>query len=143
MTKDLDANMDEEITIPAQHEAIPRVVEFVSSYAREAAFKDERIDRIRLGLEEALGNIIRFACPEGSEEIKVTCAAHEMGAILLNIIDTGMPFNMLVMSAFPEVAEVGPDQIPSTKAMKRAVRDIEYRRDGAERKNILAWVISQ
>ena len=78
-------------------------MEFVSAYAREMAFGEERIGEIRLALEETLGNIIRFACPIGAEEIRITAEAHEMGAIVLNISDTGMPFNMLAMSAFPEM----------------------------------------
>ena len=63
--------------------------------------------------------------------------------ILLNITDTGIPFNMLAMSAFPEMTEVDEGQMPSTGKMKKAIKDVEYRRDGAERKNILAWVISK
>jgi len=143
MRKPLDAEISEEIVVAARTDSVPKVVEFVSAYAREMAFGEERIDQIRLALEEALANIICFACPQGSEEIRVTCGAHEMGAILLNIIDTGIPFNMLVMSAFPETTDGGAGQIPSTGRMKRAIKDVEYRRDGAERKNILAWVISK
>jgi anti-sigma regulatory factor (Ser/Thr protein kinase) len=143
MRKALDSEMSEEIVVPARTDSVTKAVEFVSVYARGAAFTDERIGEVRLALEEALGNIIGFACPQGSEEIRITCRAHEMGALLLNITDTGIPFNMLVMSAFPEIAGVGADQIPSTGRMKKAIRDVEYRRDGAGRKNILAWVISR
>ncbi len=143
MRKPLDSEMGEEIVVPARTDSVPKVAEFVSAYARELVFGEERIGQIRLALEEALGNIIRFACPQGSEEIRVACRAHEMGAILLNITDTGIPFNMLVMSAFPEIADASADQIPTTSRMKKAIRDVEYRRDGAGRKNILAWVISK
>jgi anti-sigma regulatory factor (Ser/Thr protein kinase) len=142
MREDLGKEMHEEITVRAAVQSVPRIVEFVSAYARGMAFTDERIGRITLALEEALGNIIRFACPSGTEEITVTCRAHEMGSIVLNIIDTGEPFNMLLVSTFPEVAG-SERETPSTKVMKRHIKDVEYRRDGANRKNILAWVVSR
>ena len=68
-----------------------------------------------------------------------------MGALVVNIVDSGVPFNMLVVSTFPEVAGGSPDpaDLPSTKIMKKVVKDIEYRRDGDNRKNILAWVVSK
>ncbi len=143
MKKPLDGEIEKEISLPARPDAIPRVVEFVSSHARDMAFEEKRIGEIGLALEEALGNILRFACPQGTEGIKVTCDGNDMGALLVTIADSGVPFNMLVMSAFPEIMGEGlrPEDMPATKAMKRVVRDIEYRRDGANRTNILAWVV--
>ena len=91
MREDPGKEMHEEITVRAAGESIPRLVEFVSAYAREMAFTEERVGRIASALEEALGNIVRFACPSGAEEITVTCRAHETGAIVVNIIDTGEP----------------------------------------------------
>lgn len=135
--------LKEEIVLPARTDAMPKAVEFVCAYAREMAFSDERIGEIRLALEETLGNIIRFACPTGSEEITIKAGAHEMGPVLLNIIDNGKPFNMLVLSAFPEFLGESKDEMPPTTRMRKLIRDIEYRRDGAEEKNILAWVISK
>ena len=132
-----------EIKRPAQPEAVPGIIEFVCSYARDMAFGEKRIEDLRLALEETLGNILRFACPQGTEEISVTCDANDMGALLVNIVDSGVPFNMLVMSAFPETLGDSQRQgeLPPTKAMKRAVKDIEYRRDGERKTNILAWVV--
>jgi len=145
MRKSLDAEIPDEITVPARPDAILRLLDFVSAHAREMAFDEKRIEHIGLALREALDNIVRFSCPTGQEEIKITCGAHEMGALLVNIVDTGVPFNMLVLSAFPEI--VGdcptPHEIPSTRMMKKVVKDIEYRRDGDSRTNILAWVVSK
>jgi hypothetical protein len=63
-------------------------------------------------------------------------------AIVITIVDSGVPFNMLVMSTFPEAFD-DPGEIPSTKKMKKAIKDVEYRRDGDEKKNILSWVVSK
>ncbi len=145
MKKPFDEKIRHEVTVKARQDAIPRVIEFVSSFAREMVFDEKRIGEIGLALEEALGNIVRFACPTGDEEIRVSCGAHEMGALLVDIVDSGAPFNMLVVSTFPEVVADSADStaIPSTRVMKRVVRNIEYRRDGGEKTNILAWVVSK
>jgi anti-sigma regulatory factor (Ser/Thr protein kinase) len=142
MKKSLDEEIRHEVTVAARLESIPHLVDFVSSYAREMAFEDAKIEQIQRALEETLGNIVRFACPKGDEEIRVTCAAHEMGALVVDIVDSGMPFNMLVMSTFPEIAGESAD-LPSTKTMKKVVKNIEYRRDGDNKTNILAWIVSK
>jgi anti-sigma regulatory factor (Ser/Thr protein kinase) len=145
MKRPLDEEMGRQITVAARRDAIPRIVEFVASYASEMAFEGKRIKDIGQALEEALNNIIRFACPSGNEELRVRCDAHEMGALLVDIVDSGAPFNMLVASTFPEVAadSASPTVAPSTRIMKRVVKDIEYRRDGDNKTNILAWVVSK
>jgi anti-sigma regulatory factor (Ser/Thr protein kinase) len=138
----LNEDVSSSMAVPAHAESIPGLIDFVASYAREMVFEEKRIEQIRLALKEALENIVRFACPTGSEEIKITCDAHEMGALLVNIADTGVPFNMLALSSFPEIAGDSPtEEIPSTRMMKKVVKDIEYRRDGDGRRNILAWAV--
>ena len=143
--KPLDDESRSEITKPAKPESVAALIDFVASYAQEMMFDDKRIAQVRLALEETLGNIIRFACPAGNETITMSCDAHEMGALLLDIVDSGEPYNMLVISTFPEVAAHSDDPtcIPSTKAIKRYIKNIEYRRDGENRTNILACVISK
>jgi serine/threonine-protein kinase RsbW len=143
MKKSLDEKVPAEITVPATSEGIQTIIDFVSSHALEMVFEQKRVDQISQALQEALGNIVRFACPEGTEQIKVTCSAHEMGALLVDIVDSGVPFNMLVVSTFPETADdyADPASIPSTKLMKRFIKNIEYRRDGENKANILAWVV--
>ena len=145
MKRPFDEEIPHEVAVAARPQSLPKLVDFVSAHAREMAFGDKRIDEIGLALEEALGNIVRFACPTGKEEIRVSCDAHEMGALIVNIVDSGVPFNMLVLSTFPEVAGDPSDQacLPSTRIMKKFVKDIEYRRDGDNKTNILSWVLSK
>lgn len=145
MKKPLDGETRQKVTVPAAADSISRLTGFVSSYARDMTFEDKRVGEIALALEEALENIIRFACPRGDEKITITCDVHEMGALLIDIVDSGVPFNMLVVSTFPETADgfSSPDQMPSTRVMKRVVKDIEYRRDGDNKTNILVWVVSK
>lgn len=142
MRKSLEEKALPTITRPAREDGVADLIGFVCEQADEMLFGEERIAQIRGALEEALGNIVRFACPAGTETITITADTHDTGALLLDIVDSGVPFNMLVMSAFPETTDFAePASLPSTKKMKKAIRNIEYRRDGESKKNIMAWVI--
>ena len=131
-----------EMTQPARMESIPALVEFVSTHAWEGAFEDAKITEIRLAISEALENIVRFACSDSPCEITVKCGFHDTGALLVDIIDTGKHFNMLVAGVFPETADfVEPGEGPSLKKLKKTIKNLEYRRDGGKNKNILACII--
>lgn len=140
MKRSDNESVPDEITKPARSDVIPALVEFVSNHAWEAGFDDEKIRQINLAVEEALGNIVRFACCEGKGEITISCNVHDSGAITINIIDTGVPFNMLIASSFPEAGDFAKlGQIPSTKMMKKGIGNIEYRR--AASRNMLIFTI--
>ena len=140
MNRNDNENVPDEITKPARLDVIPALVEFVSTHAWEAGFDDEKIGLINLAVEEALGNIVRFACCEGESEITISCNVHESGAIIIHITDTGVPFNMLIASSFPEAGDFAKQgQIPSTKMMKKGIGNIEYRR--AANKNMLIFTV--
>lgn len=125
---------------PAKADMIPGLIDFVSKHVWEAGFDDEKINQINLAVKEALENIVRFACPDGEGEIIISCSVHDSGAIIINITDTGTPFNMLIASSFPEAEDFTKyGQIPSTKIMKKAIGNIEYRRDVD--KNILIFTV--
>ena len=132
----------DEITLPAKMDSIPALVEFVRTHAWEGGFPDERIESIGLGVAEALDNIVRFACRDGSEEITIRCTFYDAPALGIDIIDSGEQFNMLISDAFPETADfLEPGPKPSLKMLKKGVKNIEYRRDAKNKKNILALII--
>lgn len=132
----------DEITLPAKTDSIPSLVEFVRTHAWEGGFEDERIKSIALGVNEALENIVRFACRDGSEEITIRCTFYDAPALGIDIIDSGEQFNMLISDAFPETADfLEPGPRPSLKMLKKGVKNIEYRRDAKNKKNILALII--
>jgi anti-sigma regulatory factor (Ser/Thr protein kinase) len=141
MTKRSENAISDEITQPALADAIPTLVEFVSTHAWEAGFGDERIREIGLAVEEALQNIVSFACADGQGEIRINCTVHDSGALLIDIVDTGAPFNMLLVDTFPETKDFfEPEKSPSTKIMKKVIKNIEYRR-GSNR-NTLVFTIT-
>ena len=69
-----DTRPPDEITQPAKEDAIPALVEFTAAQAWEAGFDDERVRDIGVAVEEALRNILKFACPDGKGEIRISCS---------------------------------------------------------------------
>jgi len=139
--KESDARkLPDEITRPAHSDSVTPLVEFVSTQAWEAGFDDERIKDIGLAVKEAVENTLHFAGCDGSGDIRISCTVHDSGAFIVNISDTGAPFNMLLASTFPEAGDfVDNKEKPSTKLMKKGVKNIEYRRDAS--RNILIFTV--
>ena len=140
MVQRFEDRVTDEMIKPALTDEIPALVTFVSSHAWEAGFEDERIREIGRAVEEALQNIVRFACPNGRSEIHIACDVHESGALIITIVDTGKPFNMLLVGTFPETEDFfEPGKAPSISVMKKVIKNIEYRR-GSDR-NTLVFTI--
>jgi anti-sigma regulatory factor (Ser/Thr protein kinase) len=120
----------------------PSLITFVSTHAWEAGFEDERIREIGGAVEEALQNIVRFACANGTGQIRIACDVHDSGALIITIVDTGKPFNMLLVGTFPKTEDFfEPGETPSTTVMKKVIKIIEYSRRGSDR-NTLVFTIT-
>lgn len=129
------------ITRPAREDCVADLVGFVRNMATECGYREDTIRDLGLATEEAAGNIIRFACRGREAEIGISCVIHDTGALYITITDTGAPFNMLLAGTFPETDDFfKPGEKPSTKIMKKAARNIEYKRN-ADR-NILIFTVS-
>ena len=140
MRKSLDEKEPDKIIQPAIPDSIPSLVEFVTAQAFEAGMEDEKVQALGLAIQEVVQNIIEFACPDGKGEIIITCEFVDSGAMLIHIWDSGRPFNMLLAGTFPEVEAIAKhEKIPSTKMLKKAIKNIEYIR--GKDKNILILTI--
>lgn len=129
------------ITRPAEEASIPDLAAFVRTMATECGYRDDTIENLGSATEEAALNIIRFACRDTKAEISIAGLIHDNGALYITITDTGAPFNMLLAGTFPETDDFfGAGQKPSTKIMKKAARNIEYKRNAD--KNILIFTVS-
>jgi anti-sigma regulatory factor (Ser/Thr protein kinase) len=129
------------ITRPAEEASIPDLAAFVRTMATECGYRDDTIENLGRATEEAALNIIRFACRDREVEISIAGLIHDNGALYITITDTGAPFNMLLAGTFPETDDFfGGGQKPSTKIMKKAARNIEYKRNAD--KNILIFTVS-
>jgi anti-sigma regulatory factor (Ser/Thr protein kinase) len=141
MKRQFEGELAQEMTQPALAASIPDLVAFASTHAWEAGCDDARIQEIGLAVQEALQNIVSFACPDRAGQISMNCTTHDSGALIITMVDTGAPFNMLLADTFSETEDFfEPGKIPSTSIMKKAIKNIEYRR-GADR-NTLVFTIA-
>ncbi|MEN6616365.1 MAG: ATP-binding protein [Syntrophorhabdus sp.] len=129
------------MTRPAREESISDLAAFVGTIARGCGYRDETIKDLSCATEEAALNIIRFACRDVDAQISISCLVNDNGALYITITDTGRPFNMLLAGTFPETDDFfGPGEKPSTKIMKKAARNLEYKRSGNQ--NMLIFTVS-
>jgi anti-sigma regulatory factor (Ser/Thr protein kinase) len=129
------------ITRPAEEASIPDLAAFVRKMATECGYRDETIEGLGRATEEAALNIVHFACRDRQAEISVACLINDNGALYITITDNGEPFNMLLAGTFPEADDfLRSGEKPSTKIMKKAARNIEYKRNAD--KNILIFTVS-
>ena len=147
MKRQFEGELAQEMIQPALAASIPILVEFASTHAWEAGCDDARIQEIGLAVQETLQNIVTFACPDGAScpigagEISMSCTTQDSGALIITMVDTGVPFNMLLAGVFPEAEDFfEPGKIPCTSIMKKAIKNIEYRR-GSDR-NTLVFTIA-
>jgi anti-sigma regulatory factor (Ser/Thr protein kinase) len=147
MEKTFGEDIPDEIKLPAQIGSIPALLEFVSEQAKEVGFDEGRAHNIVAAIEEALLNVINFACGEGGEgEIEIKCGTHGEDSFLIDIVDSCRPFNMLAATSFPETedfAEAPGKHKLSTIKLKRMIRNIEYRRDPKNSRNILCCIVAK
>jgi serine/threonine-protein kinase RsbW len=82
------------IQLPAKIENMELLVQFISDIARKLGFSGKRVKEIELATEEALVNIINYAYPDHSGDIKVTCTQDLSEAFVIKIEDTGIAFDI-------------------------------------------------
>jgi len=92
---------------------------------------------IELAVEEALANICLYAYPNGSGEVEVRCTQDERRHLSIELIDAGIPFDMLARPAPDFTVDAAQRQIGGLGIpLIRALMDnATYHREGA--RNIL------
>jgi anti-sigma regulatory factor (Ser/Thr protein kinase) len=141
MEKMFEGELAHEMTERGLPTSIPLFLEFVRRHTWETGYNEAQIQEIGLAVQEALQNIVTFACLDGAGNISISCTTQDSGALVITMVDTGVPFNMLLAGTFSETADFfEPGKIPSTSMMKKAIKNIEYRR-GSDR-NTLVFTIA-
>jgi anti-sigma regulatory factor (Ser/Thr protein kinase) len=125
------------ITLTARLDSLPRGLALVVECATAAGFPPQRVTEIELAVEEALANICLYAYPNSSGEVEVRCTQDETRHLLIELIDAGIPFDVLARPA-PDVTvdaaqcQLGGWGIPLIRAL---MDNVTYHREGAQ--NIL------
>jgi len=125
------------ITLPARIDSLPRGLALVVECATAAGFPPQRVIEIELAVEEALANICLYAYPDRRGEVEVRCLQDEMRYFSIELIDSGIPFNMLARPAPDFTVDatqrpLGGLGIPLIRAL---MDNAAYHREGAQ--NIL------
>ena len=87
-----------EISLPAKIENLEKVLQFVSAFAKKSGITTKRVRELELATEEAVFNIIKYAYPEDTGLVEVSCSVNDHDRVLVEIMDTGTPFNPLSRS---------------------------------------------
>ena len=125
------------ITLPARIDSLPRGLALVVACVTAAGFPPRRALEIELAVEEALANICLYAYPNSHGEVEVRCTQDETRHLVIELIDAGIPFDMLARPA-PDFTldaaqrPIGGLGIPLIRALMDSVT---YHREGA--RNIL------
>jgi serine/threonine-protein kinase RsbW len=125
------------ITLPARLESLTRGLALVVQCAMAAGFPPQRVMEIELAVEEAFANICLYAYPDSSGEVEVRCTRDETRHFLIELIDSGIPFDGLARPA-PDLTvdasqrQIGGLGIPLIRAL---MDNAAYHREGA--RNIL------
>ncbi len=122
----------ESLRLTAESAGVTRLLDFIITQAEKAGFsKDESVD-IRLGCEEVLVNITKYAYPETKGDVSVTCdITLPDRQLTVTIQDWGMPFNPLTqpqpdITAPADTREIGGLGIYLTR---RVMDEVEYKRE--------------
>jgi serine/threonine-protein kinase RsbW len=123
---------------PAKLENMAKLQQFVADFAGNHGFSSKRITEIELACEEALVNIIHHAYPEDMQgEIEIDCKADHQGNCIIQLIDTGQPFDLKALSD-PDINEdISRRKVGGLGCvlMKQFADEISYRRH--QNKNFL------
>lgn len=131
------------ITLPATLDSLYESMSFVSSHAREHGFSSERISEIELALEEVLVNIFNYAYKDSGLEgnVEMTCRLADAQRFVIEITDSGVPFNILTVSEPDLTAEIDKRPIGGLGVffVKQLMDEVHYRREAE--KNILTLTV--
>jgi len=84
----------DKIKLKAKIENLPEFIKFVSEKAKSFGFSEEKISDIELATEEVVTNIFNYAYKGPIEDVEITCK-HIENKFIIEIVDTGIPFNIL------------------------------------------------
>jgi serine/threonine-protein kinase RsbW len=128
------------IVVPAQLESLQKSIAFVSSFTRELGFDPRRLSEIELCVEEVLVNIFNYAYPGEPGEVEISCCSGPEGALTIEIVDSGIPFNIL-SSDDPDISlNIDERHIGGLGIyfVKQLMDRVEYRREN--NMNILSMI---
>ena len=130
-----------QIKLSARLEYLQKSMDLISSCARDQGFNQNKILEIELAAEEALVNIFKYAYKTREGDVEIICGLDNNGNFILEISDTGEPFNVLSVADPDITADISERQIGGLGVflMKKLTESVQYRYEGD--KNILSLIV--
>ncbi|MBA4393854.1 MAG: ATP-binding protein [Desulfobacca sp.] len=132
-----------EIVLPAKLEHLQKFLHSILGCAREQGLSDKRINEIELVAEEALVNIFNYAYREKEGEVEVICRTDQGRPLIIEIIDSGLPFNPLSKEDPDLKLDIAERKIGGLGVylMKTLMDQVHYQRE--DDKNILTLIVNK
>jgi len=130
-----------ELTLPAVLENLPKFSESIAGCAREQGLSQKKILDIELALEEVLVNIFSYAYKDMEGDVHVCCSTDPDGKFVIEIVDTGAPFDVLAKEDPDTSIDIMDREIGGLGIFltKKLMDDVNYERDGD--KNVLTLTL--
>ena len=131
------------IKLPAQLEYLQKFIDFVASCSREQGFEKKRVHEIELATEEALVNIFNYAYKETNGYVEIICKLDDNKRFIIEIVDTGIAFNVLSVTAPDISADISERQLGGLGVflIKEVMDEVLYRYE--DNKNKLSLIIDK
>jgi len=114
----------------------------VSNCAKEQGLGEKRINEIEIAAEEALVNIFHYAYQGQEGDVEISCRVERGRTFIIEIIDSGMPFDPFSVSEPDTTLDVAERQIGGIGVflIKKLMDEVTYQRDN--NKNILKLAVN-
>ena len=121
------------ITLEASLENLETVNSFIHAWAKEASLSTNSTQELLLAVEEVYVNVAKYAYPDSSGKVTISCHMRE-DSLILEIKDGGIPFDPLKLpqpnlSPCLEKRKVGGLGI---FLLRRLMDKVEYERQGTQ-----------
>ena len=127
----------EKVTLPVELENLGSMMKFIRDGAEAYGFDKKQVNQILVATEEPLMNVISYAYPDRDGDVEITHDAREGKGFVIEITDSGVPFDPLSL-ADPDVnapmEERGIGGL-GIYMMRKIMDEVDYRRE--EGRNIL------
>lgn len=129
--------------MPANIENLDALLGFIEKGAKELGIENQTLYKILISTDEILTNIISYAYPEKTGDLKISYyPSKEREKLVIKIMDWGFPFNPLPRK--PDDLERGIDERKigglGIHMVRELVDEMTYKREGES--NVFTMVIS-
>jgi len=131
------------IKLPAKLEYLEQIIDNIADCAKKEGLHQKRVGEIQISTEEALVNIFNYAYEGVDGEVEINCKMENNEKFIVEIIDSGVPFDALSLKPPDVTAGISERGIGGLGVylMKQLMDEVHYKRVGE--KNILTLVISK